>query len=477
MLHRIDPYRLRMEPGGKRLVPATVYLPHNLVVEADAATQLADAASIDSEAIVLATPDIHTGFGVPIGCVFASPNFISPSAVGYDINCGMRLLTSTFSATDIDPRHVAEVIRKRVPLGEGKANVSVRQGSLIQILEQGLGAIAHLSEEEHGLRQGLVEEELADDMSHAEESGSMPSDAGSVPSRALSRGVDQLGTLGGGNHFIEIQRVTTIDDPTTAQAWGLFEGQMVVMIHSGSRGLGHEIGGHYMKEAATVCKQQGLNMPNSQLAYMPLSSREGTRYINAMHCAANYAFANRQVMAQLVRASLRSIMGPDLPLPTLYDVSHNIAKFEKHHRQMMCVHRKGATRAFPGKLMTGTPFDQTGQPVLVPGSMGTASYILVGIESGHESLYSVNHGAGRRMSRTAASGVTKRGKVIRQGLISDQAFSTSMEGVHLLCEDRRAIKEEAPAAYKDIDDVIAAVVGAGLARVVARMVPLAVLKG
>jgi tRNA-splicing ligase RtcB (3'-phosphate/5'-hydroxy nucleic acid ligase) len=251
----------------------------------------------------------------------------------------------------------------------------------------------------------------------------------------------------------------------------------VIMLHSGSRGFGHEVGGHFMKLAQTYCSRERLVTPSRDLAYLPLDSTEGKAYLGAMQAAANFAFINRQIMAALVRRNLRHTHGASLPIPTLYDVPHNIAKFERVGRRELCVHRKGATRAFPASLMRGTPFAETGQPVLIPGSMGTASYVLAGVESGAESLFSVNHGAGRVMSRTAAAGVVKRGRVIKQAQITDAQFKESMKGVHLICADHAHIKEEAPAAYKDIDAVIDTVVGAGLARVVARLVPLAVLKG
>jgi tRNA-splicing ligase RtcB len=232
-----------------------------------------------------------------------------------------------------------------------------------------------------------------------------------------------------------------------------------------------------MREAQKHCARSGLPTPSRDLAYLPLDSGPGRAYLGAMAAAANFAFLNRQLMAGLVRRVLRHGLGRELRAPTLYDVPHNIAKIERHRGRSLCVHRKGATRAFPARLMQGSPFADTGQPVLIPGSMGTASYLLVGQESGAESLFSVNHGAGRAMSRTAAGGVVRRGRVLKQGRISDREFEEAMRGVHLVCADRAAIKEEAPQAYKDIDSVVATVTGAGLARVVARMVPLAVLKG
>ena len=311
----------------------------------------------------------------------------------------------------------------------------------------------------------------------------MKGDPAAVPEKAKNRGRDQLATLGGGNHFIEIQRVERVDDAGIARAWGLWEGQLVVMLHSGSRGFGHEVGGQFMKLAVEVAKRHGLALRDRELAYMPLEAREAQAYLGAMACAANFAFANRQLMAQLVRRNLRHAFAPDLAVKTVYDVPHNIAKFEfvaggpKGEGRRMCVHRKGATRAFPPARMAGSPYAETGQPVLIPGSMGTASYVLAGIESGAESLFSVNHGAGRLMSRTAAAGVIRRGRVVKPGRITDAQFRKSMEGVHLICADRLAIKEEAPDVYKDIDIVIDTVVGAGLATCVARLVPLAVLKG
>jgi tRNA-splicing ligase RtcB len=232
-----------------------------------------------------------------------------------------------------------------------------------------------------------------------------------------------------------------------------------------------------MREAQKYCAREGLPTPSRDLAYLPLDSAPGESFLGAMAAAANYAFLNRQLMAGLVRRNLRYLLGQDLALPTVYDVPHNIAKFERHDGRRLCVHRKGATRAFPAARMPNTPFADTGQPVLIPGSMGTASYLLVGVDSGAESLHSVNHGAGRVLSRTAAAGVVRRGRVLRPGKISDKDFKQAMRGVHLICANKAQIKEEAPQAYKDIDQVIETVVGAGLARVVARMVPLAVLKG
>jgi tRNA-splicing ligase RtcB (3'-phosphate/5'-hydroxy nucleic acid ligase) len=476
-LRRIDPYRLLLEPEGERLIPATIYLPEGFTPETDAVKQLADVTTLDRDGVVLATPDIHVGYGVPIGSVFASERFVSPAAVGYDVNCGMRLLTTPLTAAAVDVKTLAQSIRRDIPLGEGQSNITVSARTLEKLVAGGVPSVAKLADKERELEFVFDPQEFAEDCGHIEEGGAMAGDASVVPPRAIERGRSQLATLGGGNHFIELQRVDRIDDSELAQAWGLFAGQLVIMLHSGSRGFGHELGGHFMKLAQTYCAKNKLHTPSRDLAYLPLDSKEGEAYLGAMQAAANFAFINRQLMAQLVRRNLRYAFGEELALPTLYDVPHNIAKLEAVGRRRLCIHRKGATRAFSPALMQGTPFASTGQPVLIPGSMGTASYVLAGVESGKESLYSVNHGAGRLMSRTAAAGVVKRGRTLREGQISDAEFKESMKGVHLICADRTHIKEEAPGAYKDIDLVIETVTGAGLARSVARMVPLAVLKG
>jgi len=259
--------------------------------------------------------------------------------------------------------------------------------------------------------------------------------------------------------------VDRVLEDTIAKRFGLFEGQLVVMIHSGSRGLGHQVCGDYIRKGAETPSVGGT------LRSLHIESKDGRNYIGAMRGAANFAFVNRQFMTVLVRRNIRHVLG-EAPLPILYDVPHNMAKLEEGPLGKLWVHRKGATRAFPAALMKGTAFEETGQPVLIPGSMGTASYVLVGTEEAAETLFSVNHGAGRVLSRTAA-----RGKKGRPGAISDEAFAKSMEGIVLIAQNRFTVKEEAPAAYKDIDVVVDSVVNAGLARPVARMTPLAVLKG
>jgi tRNA-splicing ligase RtcB (3'-phosphate/5'-hydroxy nucleic acid ligase) len=465
-------------------VDAEVFASKNIPVEVEALNQLADAASLPGIKKVLATPDIHVGFGVPIGGVVAAKDFISPAAVGYDINCGMRLISTPFEACEIDVADLARNVRSVIPLGEGKSNVRLSPKGLRRVLAEGLpGLLSIINSEllafpDNAILNELDQQEQASIFNHVERQGSLPGRPQAVPERAKQRGLPQLGTLGGGNHFIEFQVVDRIEDIETAERWGLRQGQLVVMIHSGSRGLGHEIGGHFMRLAGKFVKTHGIKVPSSNLAILPLDSREGRDYLGAMNAAANYAFANRHIMAILVQGIIRRRLG-NTDLSTVYDVAHNLASLERHARNDLMIHRKGATRAFPPARMKGTPYADTGQPVLVPGSMGTASWLLRGIPAGQRALYSTNHGAGRVMSRSAARGRkrSKRGRAGVAAAISDEDFKKSMQGITLICEKPGAIKEEAPAAYKDIDSVIESVIGAELAAAVARMVPLAVLKG
>ncbi|RME20616.1 MAG: RtcB family protein [Deltaproteobacteria bacterium] len=476
-VQRIAPYHLRLPKQRSMQVEADVFASERIPIEKQALAQLADAASVPGVARVLATPDIHVGFGVPIGAVVAAADFVSPAAVGYDINCGMRLLTTPWQAGQVDVEALAREVRNVIPLGEGKTNVTLSRRSLEKVLNEGVGGLLEIIERELGRSGfGWVLDQLdlsaeIRDLQRIERSGSLPGRSSAVPGRALERGAPQLGTLGGGNHFIEFQRVEEIFDEETAGRWGIRTGQLVVMIHSGSRGLGHEIGGHFMRLAADYDKKHGISVPNRQLAILPMRSRLASDYMDAMNAAANYAFANRHVMAMLIKAVIRKRHGP-VGIELLYDVAHNLASTEEHDLGMVVVHRKGATRAFPSERMKGGPFSETGQPVLIPGSMGTSSWLLKGTRSGGLALFSTNHGAGRVMSRKQA-----RGSKGRKAAVGDAEFERSMRGIFLICENRRTIKEEAPIAYKDIDEVISCVHGAGLAQPVARMKPLAVLKG
>ncbi len=461
--------------AGMRVAP-TLYASPRLPLEPDSLRQLKDACRIPTVERVIATPDIHVGYGVPIGSIVATREVVIPAAVGYDINCGMRLLTTDRFAADVDTALLAGSIRRDIPLGEGKRNIPMDRGEFLDVLAHGVPALATVKRRDHAAWSFLDPAAEPQTWPHIEEGGAMSGDPSVLSQRAIERGQNQLGTLGGGNHFIELQEVVELGDPAIASGWGVFKGQLVVMIHSGSRGFGHQVGEEFMALARR--KTYSDPHPSPELCYLPVDSPEGRAYLGAMHAGANLAFANRHLMAALVRKNVLH-HDPGVRLDLLYDVPHNMAKYEEHGGRRFWVHRKGATRAFSSHRMAGTPFDVTGQPVLIPGSMGTHSYLLAGVPENEKALCSTNHGAGRRLSRTAAAGKIRRrdGKVIRPGVITDEAFMRAMEGVTLICENRMTIKEEAPQAYKDIDAVIEAVKGAGLARVVAVMRPLAVLKG
>jgi len=475
-LVRKDPLRLYMERQGQMVVDATIFSSEAIALEAEAVRQLYDAACLPSAKKVLATADIHVGFGVPIGCVMGLEGAIMPAAVGYDINCGMRLLRTPFFKGDINVDKIAESIARDVPLGEGMSNLGLDKGGLEMVVQEGVGSIpALVKRTSHRVWESFEPGELAEDIKRIEENGCMAADMGAVPPLAIQKGSAQIGTLGGGNHFIEIQYIQKIGDQSLAAAFGLSENQIVVMIHSGSRRFGYEVADYYMDIAA---KQPEMAERRKMLSYLHTDSSLGKRYVSAMGAAANFAFVNRQIMAMLVRRCFGRMFGA-IELPLVYDVTHNIAKLEEHSGGKIWVHRKGATRAFGGKRMGGTVFERMGQPIITPGSMGTASYLLVGTGNSGESLCSVNHGAGRVMSRTAALGRSRRhgGRFVGPAMISDEEFKRSMEGIRLIAADKRKVKEEAPAAYKDIDEVVRIVVECGWAKTVARMEPLAVLKG
>jgi tRNA-splicing ligase RtcB len=422
---------------------------------------------------VLVMPDAHQGYGLPIGGVVPTrypDGVISPGAVGYDINCGVRLMASDLLAEEVadEVGGLISVLFRNIPSGVGKGGgarkVSPRE--MDQVLTKGAA---------WAVKAGYGRPE---DLERLEEGGAMDgADPSAVSPRAKQRGGPQLGTLGSGNHFIEIQEVTEIFDEKSARAFGLFEGQLVVSIHSGSRGLGHQVCSDYVRSLQSAVRKYNIQLPDRQLVCAPLDSQEGQAYFGAMVGAANYAWANRQCMAQLARRSFEEILAGtvrDFDLHTVYDVAHNIAKIEEHvvdgKRMKLCIHRKGATRAFGPDHPAVTPvYRAVGQPVLVPGDMGTASYVLVGTaDAMEESFGTCCHGAGRVMSRTAAK------KKIHGGTLRKELEA---QGIRVRAHSMAGLAEEAPDAYKDIDDVIEVVHGAGLARKVARLRPLAVMKG
>ncbi|MFZ5364479.1 MAG: RtcB family protein [Patescibacteria group bacterium] len=421
----------------------------------------------------LAMPDIHEGYGFPIGGVAAMDamdGVISPGGVGYDINCGVRLLTSSFSHNEIKDFlfDLANQIARDVPSGVGRGGrLILKEREMDEILEGGAAKIIAWG---HGAK---------DDLEKMEEGGYLEgADSGSVSDRAKKRGGDQLGTLGSGNHFLEIQRVEKIFLPEIAKVFGIFENQVALMIHTGSRGLGHQVCTDYVRLMNTKLSDWKINLPDRELACAPLDSDEGQGYFKAMAAAANFAWANRQMITDLVRGAWKKVLSRKISgkynLDLVYDVAHNIAKFEEHKIdgkiKKVCVHRKGATRAFgPERKELPKVYHKIGQPVLIPGSMGTSSYVMVGTDAAMaESFGSTCHGAGRQMSR-AESRRRVGGAALKKEL--------EAQGIIIRCASLSGLTEEAPLAYKDINEVVDVVDRAGLAKKVARLVPLAVIKG
>jgi len=449
-------------------VPARIYVDEKLlgkIFEDRSLEQLVNVATLPGLVNwALAMPDMHEGYGFPIGGVAgisAENGVISPGGVGYDINCGVRVLRSELTLEEIKPylEKLMNQIQRDVPSGVGRGGLfRLDQESLKNVLEQGA---KYLISRGHG---------EAEDVEHCEEKGNMfGAQAEAVSEKAKSRGRGQLGTLGSGNHFLEVQRVDEIFDEATAQAFGLFKGQITMMIHSGSRGLGHQVCADYVSIMHRALSKYGIQLPDSELACAPFNSAEGQNYYSAMAASANFAWANRQMMTQLVRQAWQRILGPKNELKLIYDVAHNIAKIENHNGARLCIHRKGATRAFaPGNKELPEAYQQTGQPVLIPGTMGTVSYILAGAAGAAQTFFSVCHGAGRLLSRHAALRVVQGSELKKQleelGIV---VRSLSLKG----------LAEEAPLAYKDINNVVEVVAKAGLAKKVARLKPLGVVKG
>ncbi len=420
----------------------------------------------------LAMPDIHQGYGFPIGGVVATKlpdGVISPGGVGYDINCGVRLLATHLDHEEIRPfvDDLATVLYANCPSGVGKGgNIKLKAKELDQVLSQG----AHWA-----VKKGFGTET---DLERTEEGGCLDgANPEKVSPRAKDRGQKQVGTLGAGNHFIELDIVDQVTDPDVAQRIGLFEGQIAIQIHCGSRGLGHQVCGDYVKRFQKNISRYGLNLPDRELVCAPLSSAEGQDYLAAMKAAANYAFANRQVLAAHIRRSFEQVLAGRVSnhhIFQIYDIAHNMAKVETHHidgkRMQLCVHRKGATRAFgPGSAELPMAYRDIGQPVLVPGSMGTASWVLVGTaQSMAQTFGSTCHGAGRTMSRKKAR-KRMRGITLREELEG--------RGIHIRAGSMPGLAEEAPAAYKDVDRVVNVVHSAGIAKKVAKLKPIAVIKG
>ncbi|MBN1260920.1 MAG: RtcB family protein [Anaerolineae bacterium] len=469
-------WELPKQHDGRMQAPARIYgnaEVFDLAFRDNSVEQLVNVATLPGIVkYAMAMPDVHQGYGFPIGGVAAfryDRGIISPGGVGYDINCGVRMLASTIHHEELQPylESLTTQIFQDCPSGVGgKGAVRLSENALDQVLEQG----AHWA-----LQKGYATQE---DIARTEDGGRIPqARAAVVPSRAKERGRPQLGSLGAGNHFLEIDVVEEVYDAKVATLFGLRQGCVVVQIHCGSRGLGHEVCNQYLRVLQDAPQRYGIPIPDRELVAAPVESQEGKDYLAAMAAAANYAFANRQVLAHFVRLAFEKVLAgkiSDWHLQQVYDVAHNIAKVETHDVDgklvKLVVHRKGATRAFaPGHPALPEVYRDAGQPVLVPGSMGTASYVLVGTpQAMAETFGSCCHGAGRTMSRHGAMKVM-RGEKVRSDL--------EQQGVTVRSGSLRGLAEEAPYAYKDVSLVVASVTGAGIARQVARVRPIAVIKG
>lgn len=418
---------------------------------------------------VLAMPDAHEGYGFPIGGVAAmdyDTGVISPGGIGYDINCGVRLLGSDLTISQVRG-HLESLCRELyhwVPSGVGRGGrLELTSTALDEVLAEGAPWM---------LQHGYA---LEEDIAHIESLGRLENaDPRKVSDQAKKRGYNQLGTIGSGNHFAEVDYVEEILDAEAAAAFGLYKGQVVVLIHTGSRGLGHQVATDYIRTMMQVMPTYGIQLPDRELACVPFSSPEGQDYFNAMAAAANFAWCNRQMISWEVRQAWQREFGAEASLKLIYDVAHNIAKIEEHmingRTKKVIVHRKGATRSFgPDHPELASMYRNIGQPVLIPGSMGTASYVLAGTSEGmQEAFGSCCHGAGRRMSRKEAKR-TIGGKALRNELRA--------EGIHVQTGSVSGLAEEAPAAYKDVDEVVQVVHDAKIARLVAKLRPCAVIKG
>jgi tRNA-splicing ligase RtcB len=420
----------------------------------------------------IAMPDAHWGYGLPVGGVVATDEregVVSPGAVGYDIGCGVRLLRSQLTRAELEPHldALADALYREVPCGVGSTGaVRVRGAELDRVLREGA---------KWAVSSGRG---WAGDIDHCEELGTLAdADPSAVSEKAKERGRDQLGTLGSGNHFLELQEVERIFDQDAARALGLELGAVTVMIHCGSRGLGHQVCTDHVRDVSRKLAGWGIVLPDRQLACAPLGSDEASAYLGAMRAAANFAWANRQCIADEVRRAFESVLrrgAPQLGLSLVYDVAHNIAKFERHAitggARRCLVHRKGATRSFPpGHPEVPEAYRATGQPVLVPGDMGRCSFVLVGRPGSMARAFgSTCHGAGRQMSRTQA---------VRETRGRDLVAELRERGIRVRYEGRDTLREETSEAYKDVEQVVRVCEGADLCRIVARLKPFVVVKG
>ena len=478
-LVKVDDFRFEIPRSFKPCMStsALIYADDKMIQSVKADNALEQAANVAClPGIVgksMAMPDIHWGYGFPIGGVAAfdaDKGVISPGGIGYDINCGVKLVRTNLQAKDIerDVKNLIDVIFQNVPSGVGeKGKLRLTTAQIDDVLESGA---------QWAVEQGYG---WKDDLAACEESGCMKSaDSSKVDMKAKQRGAPQLGTLGAGNHFLEIQKVEKIIDPEAAKTFGIDSvDQVMVSIHSGSRGCGHQIASDYIRVMEGAIRKYNITVPDRQLACAPVNSEEGQNCFKAMSAGANYAWANRQLILHWVRESFERALGrkaEELGMSCVYDVCHNICKQEEHEfegrRRKLYVHRKGATRAFDNsRSEVPEKYRKVGQPVLIPGDMGTASYVLVGTATAmRETFGSTCHGAGRLMSRTSAT---------RRFSVNDVMSLMQSRGIYIKAASRDGIIEEAPGAYKDVDDVVKIAHGAGISKMVARLKPIGVMKG
>jgi tRNA-splicing ligase RtcB len=468
-LRRVGEVEWELPASGPMRVPGRVFADAELldaIGEDGSLDQLRNVATLPGVVdAVLAMPDVHQGYGFPVGGVAATElpdGVVSPGGVGFDINCGVRLLAAPLSIDELGDRREALVheISRIVPAGTGRGSgLGLGRAELERVLVDGPSALDGLG--------------TPDDVELTESGGRLGgADPRAVSERARQRGSDQLGTLGSGNHFLEVQRVERVHDRSAAEALCLAEGQVTILIHSGSRGLGHQVCTDFVKRFQGALDRYGIRLVDRQLACAPASSDEGRSYLAAMAAAANFAWANRHLIAHRVRRAIARVLGEEAAAGTqqVYDVAHNVAKVERYGGRELCVHRKGATRAFPpGSTEIPERYRDVGQPVFIPGSMGTASYVLAGRPGAMErSFGTVCHGAGRRLSRTAARKRVKGADLRRQ---------LEEQGIAVRSPSNRGLAEEAPFAYKEVDKVVEVVERAGLAVRVARLRPVGVVKG
>ena len=476
-IERIDKYRVRIPRQGSMITDGIVYvdtamMPHPQ--EEQSLQQVANVACLPG--IVgnsLAMPDIHWGYGFPIGGVAAfdmDSGVVSPGGVGYDINCGVRLMQTALTRPEIEGklRDLVEALFVNIPSGVGSKRTDMKLSTKDEknvfikgarwAVEKGFG--------------------YAEDLAHIEEHGAIPdADPDIISDHALERGRPQLGTLGSGNHFVEIDYVEEVYDNAIAEALGLCKDTITISIHSGSRGLGYQICDDFIKVMLKASQKYGIALPDKQLCCAPIKSAEGRSYLAAMACAANYAFANRQMMSHWVRESFEKVLRASpkaLQMKLVYDVCHNIAKIETHlvggKQKQLCIHRKGATRAFPAHHpQVPDDYQETGQPVLIPGDMGRYSYVLVGTERAMEETFGSScHGAGRVMSRHQAIKAAKGRSITRE---------MENRGIYVRASGRETLVEEMPDAYKDVSKVVEIVHNAGIGKKVVKLRPLGVMKG